>query len=649
MVVDGAIVVLENIFRHRKMGKSKKQAVIDGVNEVGSSIFASVLTTMAAFAPLFFMTGEIGEYFSYIPLGIVIALTGSILFDHFIIPVAAYKMMKDDYESKETKPKKSIFIKFQKYLFEKYNRIIEFSIRKRRTAIIVITGIFILGLFVFMTREKQFIPDGDMGQLALNIELSPITSIYETDNFVKKIEKEFFSKYKRKKIIKQYVCFIGSTGTSTSSTIKISSKSIATVIVELVKREKRKGFSLKKFEGCLRKYMSKLPGIRFKIKPVEEGLPKGDPVNVVISGPDLKILKRISGRFKTLIKENIDNVVNVRDNYGTNIPEIRAYIDRKAANFYGVPIANIAKALSILYNGYETTNFYYGNEELKVKVKLNRNFRKGILNFNSLSFLVPSTGEFIPFKRLVKIKVEPGLSVVARENLQRSITVKGGAYGRSSTEVMQDVKKLILKQKLPYGYSVKFRGESEMMDESFNSLKVAFIGGILLIYIIITLQLNSFIQPLSIMATILLSVSGVAFSMLISGAKIGMMTMFGFVSLAGIVVNDAIVLLTYINDLRKNGLNREEAIIKACKTRIKPILMTTVTTIMGLMPLVLALGGWITEFYSPMGMVIIGGLLFATLQTLVAVPIIYTYLEDLSIFTAKALKYVKSKIQELIN
>ena len=638
MVVDGAIVILENIYRHRGMGKSKEEATVRGLNQVSSGIIASLLTTMAAFAPLLFMKGTVGKFLAYIPVAVILALAGSFLFDHFLLPILANKFMSDPLNTvkierikkkeKKEKSKSNRFINF-------YKKVITNSIERRGLVFITSIVILIIGIFIFSSLKSEFFPDSNNTKIYISFELPPISNIQQTNNIAKRLEKDVLIKYVDKKIIKYFVTSIGKSSGSVMSKAQLSADAVGNIDIELHKLEDRNNFPIDKMVSIIRKYVKDISGVRFTVEKKRSGPSTGDPINVVISGSEIRILKKISRNIQSMIRKNVKGAVDIKDNYGVGLPQIVATVDRVKANLHGISVQAIAATLSNLYNGNEVSNYYFGEKEVKIKLRIQKKFAKQINDLQKIFFYKSSTGKMLPLSELVKIEMKPGLTIIAREEMIRSITVSGNAFGRSSTEVMADIKTLLKDFSLPNGYKIQFKGENEDRDESMKSLLLAFGAAFLLMYFIIAFQLQSFSQPISILFTIVLSITGVAIGLAISGSRVGIMAMFGFISLAGVVVNDAIVLITYINEIRENGVSRKQAIIEACITRLRPIMMTTITTIAGMLPLAFGLGGdsATSNFWMPLAWAIIGGLTLATMQTLIFVPIVYSLIEDFNKIT----------------
>ena len=653
MVVDGALVVMENIYRHREMGKPITQAVIDAVDEIGASVITSDLTTIAAFIPLMFMTGTMGRFFSYIPIGVIAGLTASLFFDHFIIPILAQKYMSDPnkkvkfFRINQKKKKEPSFFKTKlnkilSGLSRIYSKTIIFSLKRKAVVLLLTTALLIVSLIIIGTIPKRFFPRSNEDRMYMSLNLSPISSIEETDKIVKNIEKNLLERFRKMKVIEQYVVKIGQPSNSINRGVARSGENTAKVTIDLYPIAKRKNYPNKKLMGAFRRFTSKIAGVKFNIEFKRRRPSSKNPINVTIRGEDLRVLKMLSKKVQQTIKENVPNAVDLEDNYGNNIPQFEIKIKRKKANLHGISVSDIATTLSVFFNGKEVSDIYSEGTNIKIKLKLQDKYIKNTNSLNKVYIYKSSTKTMIPLTEVVDINIIPGIPGIVREDMKRTISVVGNVYGKSSTEVMIDIRRVLADFPLPVGYSFRYRGENEDREASFASLRIAFAGAIIVIFLIIALQLGSTLQPVSILVTILLSIIGVAFGLFISNSPFGIMAMLGMVSLAGVVVNDAIVLITYINQLRKSGLSREHAIQQACKIRLRPILLTTFTTIAGLMPLATGLGGSDSSYWGPMAWTMIIGLLFATFQTLVVVPIVYSVLEDF-------MAWLKRKVIALTN
>ncbi len=656
IVVDGAIVVLENSYRHLELGENPISSSKIAIEEVGSAVISSGLTTMAAFAPMLFMTGIVGRFMGVIPKTVIIAIFGSLVFDHIVIPVLCSKFIRVGDQRKD-----SIFVKLLKktrwknkvenihpfkVIFAGYKKIFLWSINNRFKVLIIAGVAFISGITILRSIPGEFFPEMDFGKVYIDIELPRGSTVKSTDRIAKQIE-AFVNKHLRTKDnqngpVEMYSSSIGSIGASTMGNVSSSAgPHIAKITIDMVDVSER-GIGVNEFISNLRHtILTNSVGAKFRVTKPKGGPPTGDPINAVIFGDDVRVLKRLSKRVQSIAK-NVPGTIEIIDNYGVGRPEIQMPINRVKAERYGISVQEIQNLIFVLYNGFDVAKYQFGQDEYEIRLKLSDDYKKNIGDLKKLTIYSNRLRKSIPISELVDIKLNEGLSVIRREDLKRAITI-GGEVDRSrytTSDVAKEFMTSISDLSLPPGYSIRFRGENEDRDESFEGLKMAFVVGVMLIYFIVVMQLRSFLQPISIMVSVILSVFGIALGLVVSGSNLGVMAMFGAVALTGIVVNGAIVLVTYINLLRDKGKDVREAVIEASETRLRPILLTTFSTIGGLLPLALALGG-ARDFWTPLGWSIIGGLLIATFQTLIVVPVVYSLLEDL-----KA-KYTLKKHKEL--
>ncbi len=657
IVVDGAIVILENVYRHREEGKDKVTASKEGTEEVGTAVISSVLTTMAAFAPMLFMTGIVGQFMAVIPKTVLLALTGSIIYDHVVIPVLCSKFLqikKTNQDSFTARLRKKLMeriglLDFHPFesLFRNYQKLIRWSLNHRKSVVLIAFVIFLFGLGLLRSLDKEFFPEVDVGKLWVNIELPKGSSVQATNEIsfqVEKILKPYLIKGDqsdtaldgKKRILKSYSTTVGTSGVSTrrASAGGGQATNTARISVDMVDLKDR-DIGVDDFSAILRNKISdKCAGAKFKVTKPKGGPPTGEPINVVFYGKHIRDLKDLARKATALIKE-IPGAINVEDNYGIGRPEIQIPINRLKAERYGVTVQDIQSMIFVLNNGFKVSDYQLGQKTYEIRIKLDEAYKTSIKDLKKLTIYSSRLQRPIPLTEVADIRLKSGLSFIQHLDYERSITVRGevDVSRRTTAEASSEVVRILSNPAnltLPKGYRMAFKGENEDTKESFDGLKYSFLVGLMMIYFIIVIQLKSFIQPISIMITVLLSLVGISLGLFLSGNNVGIMALFGGVSLAGIVVNDAIVLVSYLNTLREKGLSMREAVLEAGETRLRPILLTTFTTAAGILPLALALGG-ARSFWTPMGWTIIGGLLVATFQTLIAVPIAYSILEDLKV------------------
>ena len=628
IVVDGAIVILENTYRHIEMGKNAIQASKDSIQEVGSAVISSGLTTIAGFAPMLFMTGIVGQVMKEIPTVVIIALIGALLFDHILIPLLASRLVKVSKKSNSSQKRKiKISFNFYPFIFKTYRRILGWSLNHRTVVLTLALVLGGVGFFLFQFLRSEFLPEMDTGNFTVFISLPKSSSVEKTNVKVLEVEKILRDKWfidRPGGIIKYYSANVGVKGGRIPyrgrvdvTLVDISERDLGVnEVIELVREELE----------------SRVIGARFWFKKPQAGPPTAPPVNLVILGSNVRILKQISDSIRQRLKD-IPGLLAIRDDIGLSRPEIQMSINRFNAERYGILPQNVQDFIFVLNNGYELSKYQYGQETYKIRLELEEKYKDGLENFKKLSIYSEKLKMFVPITELVNVQFEPGLSQIRREALSRAVTVKANVDKTliSSVEAFERVEESLRDFTLPKGYRLLYRGENEDRDESFRGLQIAFIFGVFVIYCVVVFQLQSLIQPLSVILSLPLSVLGISLTLILFDRNLSIMTMFGLVTLTGIVVNDSIVLVTYLNIYREKfkGMGLKQVIIEASETRVRPIFLTTITTIGGMLPLSLNLGGSGRDFFSVFGLTVIGGLTVATFQILIIVPVLYHVFEDL--------------------
>jgi len=428
------------------------------------------------------------------------------------------------------------------------------------------------------------------------------------------------------------------------------------VTVDFVDRYQRKQNSFTTLKEVA-KEVKGIPGAQIDVTKPAEGPPTGAAVEVQIKGEDFEVLDAISTDMQKKIR-NVEGLVKLKDNYEKGKPEITVRIDREKAALFGLNTQEIANLIRTAINGTEASQYRVGKDEYDITVRFDKNYRN---NFSDiLDLTVFYEGEHYPLANFASVEFSSGLTRVNHVDRDRVVTITGDAFGRSSAEVLRDVKSALEGYKMPAGYSFAFAGQDEQEQESMAFLETAFMIALFLIFFVLVSQFNSVILPLVIMASVILSFFGVFFGLLVTFYPFGIiMTGIGIISLAGVVVNNAIVLIDYIQKLRERGLEKSEAIIEAGKTRLRPVILTAITTILGLVPLTIGLnidfigmlkldfhnviewGAESSQWWANMGVAVIFGLMFATALTLVIVPTMYHILTGFSEWASEKFNRIK--------
>jgi HAE1 family hydrophobic/amphiphilic exporter-1 len=459
-------------------------------------------------------------------------------------------------------------------------------------------------------------PQVDIGQFNVNIRTPPGSKLEYTDEVVRKVEDLLLA-------IPEVETINANAGSAGLSVFQIGTTATGPerggVSVELVDEDDRDR-SMPEILNELREKAAVIPGATIEFEMLESGPPVGAAIVIEIRGDDLAVLYGLAEQVEKIVRE-VPGTVDVGGSHTQMRPELRVIIDRNKAGQLKLSQQEVAYTLAAAHGGIDATEYTYGDDDIDVRLRLPEEYRdiestKGIV-FTSFD------GSRVPFTQVARVTYDSGPSYIERVDLVRTVTIRSDVAGRNNAAVLNEIDRMVSEIELPPGYNIRYTGENEDRDQAFASLWRALFVGVALIITVMTLQFNSLRQPLIIIVSIPLSVVGVIFGLLITGNPFGFAAFLGIVALAGIVVNDAIVLVTFINQLRAKGEDKFSAAKKAARRRLRPVLLTTVSTISGLLPLSLGFAGS-GEFWAPIGWSIIFGLATATVLTLIIIPCLYT-------------------------
>ncbi len=658
IIVDDAIVVMENIFRlQEKEGYNQHDSAIEGPKEVVFPVVIATLTIISSFFPLLFFPGIVGDFMKYMPITMIVCLFSSLFVAMVISPVQASIFINYQKDKEKSKKKKfrpigrflEIFDeKFFGFSLKIYEKVLRLSLRRKKTTIglTIAILIFVFVIYGMFNNGVEFFPKVEPRLSNINITAPTGTSIYTTNEIVKNIEK----KIPELKNIEIIITNVG----SSNNPLDFSGDGIpnkATITVNYFDKDLRETETFEDVEK-IREAISDIPGATIEIKNDEAGPPTGPPVNIEISGDDFKKLGEISDKIKREIKD-IPGLTDLKDNYDSETPEIQITVDREKAAENGLNTSMIGGFIRTAIKGTKASKYRIGENEYDVTVRLAKEQRDNLEYISNL-YISNKDGVKIPITSVAKVEFSGGIGAINRKDLKRVVTVSANAEGRLGNDVLKDVRAKLAGFQLPTGYSIKYTGEQEDQKETSDFLGKALIISLLMIFFLIVLEFNSIRIPIIVMFSVVLSLIGVLIGLLIVGLPFGIvMTGIGFIALSGIVVRNAIVLLDFHKELEKRGLTRDEALVQAGLIRMRPIFLTAATTILGIVPLSTGvdfdwrtfswiIGGQNTAFWRPMGVAIIFGLLVSTFLTLIVIPTIYAFTDD--IFH----KFSKKKKQKVI-
>ncbi|MFH0989667.1 MAG: efflux RND transporter permease subunit [bacterium] len=620
MLVDNSIVVLENIYRHHEMEKNLMDAANIGTTEVGMAITASTLTTIAVFIPVLFVPNITGQLFKDMVLTISYSLAVSLIVAVTLVPMMSTRILK-----LETKRAENLFTRIKERmgtwllkLSDNYSKTLHWSIYHKKTVLISVTILFVLscGLAAFLGGE--FMPKSDQAMIYAVMESPSGTPIEQTRIYAYSIE-DIIKETIGKEDFESLAIFygeregLGAFGV-TSSTIE--------VMVKLTPREKRTTTQFA-IQDKLRERFDQMPGITYVFQ--EGGMITTErEIEIKVIGFNITGAKTLANELKSKL-EKVKGLVDISLNTKETTPELQVHLNKDLLNYYNLSTLQVAGNISTAIQGRVASQYHEKGDEYDIYVQFAKEYRNKRESLEQIELALP-TGGRIKLKDISTIVEEQSNPSIYRENQNRYVSVGCGLSGIDLSTAVSAINKIIADTPIPSDYQVIVGGTAEDQQEAFFYLGLAFIAAILLVYMIMASQFESFIDPFIIMFTVPLSIIGVFIFLAITGTTFSVMVLVGIVMLVGIAVNNGIVLVDYINQQRHHGMDLYEAVEFGCKARMRPVLMTALTTILGMVPLAVEMGSG-SETWSPLARAVIGGLTATTVLTLIIIPVLYIVFE----------------------
>lgn len=626
MLVDNAIVIVENIYRHMQEGMTKQEAAIAASEEVGWPMVASTLTTVFAFLPIVFWPGTIGEFMKYLPLTLIITLLSSLFVALLFNPVicATFMKVQSRHISEDDELKFNKFMQF-------YMKTLDYALNHRRLTLLITMFLVILPMFLFGARGlgMEFFPSSDPGRVFIRANAPQGTNASVTNDMINKFREATENEYN----VKLTVGEVGGAAADYSDAGGTTTHK-GRLTIEFIDFEDRNEPSPETINR-IREKLEFFAGAEVIWEKENMGPPTGDAVSIEISGADVEVLGSIAQDIKKKI-ESIPGLVDLKDDYVKSKPEIRVDVDREKAALLGLNTSSIASAVRGAIYGIEVGKYREGDEEYDIKIRLPDEKRKSIDDIKNLMINTPN-GSYVPISSVADVSLSAGFGTITRIDFKRVVNVTADTEGRSSVQVMMDVAERLKDYKLPAGYTIDYTGETEDQKEASSFLSSALLVALFLILMVLLIEFNSFSQTFIILFTIILSIGGIFWGLTLTGTNFGIiMTGIGAISLAGIVINNGIVLIDYTNHLRKQGMKMRDAVIRAGAVRFRPVMLTAWTTVLGMVPMATGFGvdfkkleftygAEMAQWWGPMANAVIFGLAFSTMLTLVIVPVLYSY------------------------
>jgi hydrophobic/amphiphilic exporter-1 (mainly G- bacteria), HAE1 family len=626
MLVDNSIVVLENIFRHREHGTERGAAVYHGTREVTGAIVASTLTTVVVFLPLLFIPGTAGELFKQLAWVIFFSLMVSLLVALTLVPVMSYQLMALEGRAGEGGVGGKLFgaAKAMTDGLERAYTALLIRALDHKASVFALAAILFFGSLLLLSNVgTEFMPKADEGEVQILAEMGEGTKISTMDTAFARIEA----------IVKQRVpeaqnvfAHFGQFGG------RARGKNQGHVHIWLGPKKERSR-SDESIARDLRRRVNAVPGVVARVRARSGlfifrrlGLAGDDNLEVNLRGHDLPTAQRISGEIKSHMDQT-DGISGVRINRQGGQPELGVHIDRKKAAALGIAVSTIAQTVKTALVGTRATLYRDGGDEFDVLVRLAEKDRLTPQAVLDITVPTPS-GKPVALRNLIALKERKGPSEIHRLNQERIVSLSGEVTGRDMGAVIGDLQARLHSVKLPADFSLEVGGDYHEQREAFRELRWGLLLAMILVYMVMAAQFESLRDPLLIMFSLPLAAVGILVSLWVSGSTINVNSFIGIILLTGIVVNNAIVLVDYMNlKIREEGLDVREAVITGATARLRPVLMTTLTTVLAMVPLALALGEG-GEVQAPLARVVIGGLTSSTLITLVFIPALYAAVRD---------------------
>lgn len=621
MLVDNSIVALENIYRHRQMGKSATLAADEGASEVGLPIIASTLTTLAVFLPVLFVPGITGQLFRDMVITISFSLSVSLLVALTLVPLLSSKILHVPTEAEKANQIwfKRLFERlFETWLIRVYSVILHWSIHHKLIVIVLVIAAFIGSLLLIPSLGGDFMPRNDEGMIQFNVNMAagtPLTTLRQMALRVEEIVAEEVPERDSLLVNFGEQEGFGAMGGGTSSTIQ------AVIRLKPLAERERSQFAI---EDRLRERLVELPGTSFTIEQ-EQGMGMGGKaIEVQIVGYDLDRSRVIAEQIKAKM-EQVAGFVDVELNVTESLPQLQVHLNQSVLNDFRLSGLQVASIVSTAIEGKTAVTYREAGDEYNVNVRLSPQYRQDREVLGELLIPVPS-GAMVPLRQLGVVEEALSPPTIFRENQDRYIAVGCNLSGLDLTRATQTVRNILVETPIPSDFTVILGGNAEDQQEANMYLGIAFMVAIVLVYMVMASQFESLVDPFIIMFTVPLSVIGVLGFLFLTNTTLSVMALVGMVMLVGIVVNNGIVLVDYINQLRGRGEDLYQAVEDCGAARLRPVLMTALTTILSMVPLALEIGAG-SESWSPLARAVIGGLSTTAVLTLIVIPVLYIIFE----------------------
>ncbi len=627
VIVDDAIVLLENIYRHRDAKKEPpREAAIYGAGEVFGAVLATTTTNMVIFIPLLLVQGFIGVFFNQLSVVTIVIIGFSFVTAMLLTPMLSSVMLDTGREKKKEHPvlkriydiSETWFLKME----DSYKDLLGWAIDNRKKVIISGLAAFFLSMPLFLFTGTEFFPDMDTGLISANVSLPAGARLEETSKIMEQLQ----ARVKQEVPELEFILVTAGSSARMSMSTK-SGPNYGRVYIKLIPLDRRKR-EMKEIQKQISDIAFSIPGLKsidFGATGANQMAGAGRPITLEIYGSDFVKMDEYALMLKSRV-ERVPGVVGPLISREKSNPEYSLQVDRDKASALGLSMYDVALAARSYLYGTTVTKYREAGEEYDIFVRLDEKDRSSLSDINSV-FVTSRTGANVALGNIASVSLSNAPQIIQRKNQQRLVVVDADYFGRSLGEITGDIRKIISKNPAPEGVSVKIAGNTEQMAESFKSLFIALLLGIALIYLVMVAQFESLLEPFIVMFAIPFAVVGVVWSLIITGYPFGVMSFVGLILVTAIAVKNSIVLIDFINILRARGYELREAIMESGRTRLRPILMTSFTTGLALVPIIFGRGEG-SGFWKNMSVSVLGGLIVSATISLVFVPTLYYIIEN---------------------
>ena len=617
MIVDNSIVVLENIYRFAAEGHDRMSACVDGTREVTTSVMASTLTTVAVFLPLGLTGGMAGMLFKDFCLTIAFLILGSLVIALTWVPLLCYMLLDTDkvraQQLKQANQKPNPVVEFCgrwiKKLYDRYIRLLDYFVHHLKIGMLASVGLVAVFIISCLSTNMVLLPDMDQSMVSVSISTPIGSDIDETAAIADRV-----------------VAIAQAQVPELDNLYYTCQPESASVTLNLVDRGDRKRSS-SEVADSLRAPLADIAGCEITVSASDmTAMMGGSDIRVEITGDDYDTLTMIAG---DLIKEieKLEDAVDVTSTVSEQVPQVEVTMNREAASQYGLTAAQVGAAVRSELTGSTATTVTIDNKELDVVVKGDGSAAASLDALRSMS-VATAMGGYVPLSSVADVSIVQAPQTITRVNQSRQVTITGDTVSGNTTAMTKEITAILDAYSMPEGYTAQLTGSYSDMMESFSDLLLALLVALGLVYFVLAAQFESFLMPVIVMMILPVAFTGALFALPLTGRDLSMISLVALIMLAGTVVNNSIILVEYIKIRREMGESREEAILKACPLRIRPIMMTTLTTVLAMVPMALGIGDT-NEMMSDMGIVMMSGMIISTVVTLLFTPVYYSVIDEL--------------------